>query len=279
LMRSELPREEGVKIVAGLDIGKYWSHWVKIAMYGNATGHVIDYGVMETPGLSAGSDEQSVEQAILKSLEQWRIETLATQAPELCFVDSGDYSTAVYEFIRRSGSPFVAAKGWEAGRMRFDVEPSATRRVFQECVAGFHQSERVWLYHFNSSYWKGETHKRFMTATYNEANIVNDGSLSVWSTEDRKEHLTYSHHVCAEVYEERFIEGKGLVKKWVPKHRNNHWLDATAMALAAGGCLGYRTIPAGHMRTQPASQAYQKQQAKSERFQSRPGGWIKGMKR
>lgn len=279
LMRAELPKEEGVKIVAGLDIGKYWSHWVKVAMYGNAVGHVIDYGVMETPGLSAGSDERSVEQAILKSLEQWRIETLSSLAPELCFVDSGDYSTAVYEFIRRSGSPFVAAKGWEVGRMRFDTEPGPTKRVFQECVAGFHQAERIWLYNFNASFWKGETHRRFMTATYNEANIVNDGSLSVWSTDDRKEHMTYSHHVCAEVYEERFIEGKGLVKKWVPKHRNNHWLDATAMALAAGGCLGYRTIPAGQMRTQPVSPAYQKQQAKSDRFQSRPGGWIKGMKR
>jgi hypothetical protein len=38
LRRSELPKEESVKIVAGLDIGKYWSHWVKIAMYGNAVG-------------------------------------------------------------------------------------------------------------------------------------------------------------------------------------------------------------------------------------------------
>jgi hypothetical protein len=284
LRRAELPKESETKIVAAIDIGKYWSHWVKVVMYGHAIGHVIDYGVMETNGLAAGSDEQSVEQAILKSLEQWRIDTLSTLPPDICFVDSGDYTSAVYEFIRRSGAPFVASKGWEAGRMRFDAESTPTKRIFQECAASLQTTERLWLYNFNASFWKAETHRRFTTATYNEANLINNGSLSVWSTTDNKEHMTYSHHIVAEIYEERFVQGKGLVKKWVARHRNNHWLDATAMALAAGGCLGFRTIPAGIAPTQPSGQAYQKREATEtratpNRFQQRSGGWLKGMKR
>lgn len=169
--------------------------------------------------------------------------------------------------------------------MRFDGESSQTRRTFQECVSTFQTAERVWLYNFNASFWKAETHRRFTTATRNEAGLLNNGSLSVWSTEDNKEHMTYSHHIVAEVYEERFIGGKGLVKKWVPKHKNNHWLDATAMALAAAGCLGFRTISIGApMATQPQTQAFQQRQTKdnrpiNSRFQSRPGGWLKGMKR
>jgi hypothetical protein len=283
LLRNELPKAEGLKIVCGIDVGKYYSHWCKVAIYGQATCHVIDYGVMETHGLTVGSDEQSVEQAILKSLETWRMEIQAENRPELVMVDSGDYTPAVYEFIRRAGSPFVASKGWEAGRMRFDSVNSNTRRVFQECVANYHSAERLWLYSVNSSFWKAEVHRRFMISTFNEAQIVNDGALSVWSTDDRKEHLSYSHHICAEANEERFIEGKGLVKKWVAKHRNNHWLDATALAICAGGCLGIRTI-SQVMPTQPQTPEYRaKEQKESKtppnRFQQRPGGWLKGMKR
>ena len=283
LKRAELPKAEGVKIVCGIDIGKYYSHWVKVAIYGHAVCNVIDYGVMETHGLSVGSDEQSIEQAILKSLEIWRMEVQDTNAPELVMVDSGDYTSAIYEFVRRVGSPFVAAKGWESGRMRFDVTSSQTRRVFQECLANFHSAERVWLYNVNASFWKAEVHRRFMTSTFNEANLVNDGSLSIWSTDDRKEHISYSHHICAEAYEERFIEGKGLVKKWVAKHRNNHWLDATGLALCAGGCLGFRTIQVSQRATTPQTQEYRarehREQKTQQRFQTRPGGWLKGMKR
>ena len=211
------------------------------------------------------------------------MEVQETNAPELVMVDSGDYTSAIYEFVRRVGSPFVAAKGWESGRMRFDVTNSQTRRVFQECLANFHSSERIWLYNVNASFWKAEVHRRFMTSTFNEANLVNDGSLSIWSTDDRKEHISYSHHICAEAYEERFVEGKGLVKKWVAKHRNNHWLDATGLALCAGGCLGFRTIQVSQRATTPQTQEYRarehREQKTPQRFQTRPGGWLKGMKR
>jgi hypothetical protein len=274
LVRNELPKVDDLKIVVGIDVGKYFSHWVKIATYGQAIGHVINYGVMETNGLTVGSDEQSIEQALLKSLETWRMEILADNPPDLVMVDSGDYSPAVYEFIRRAGSPFVASKGWEAGRMRFESTNTPTRRVFQECLANFHGPERIWLYNVNATYWKGEVHRRFTTATFNEAQIPNSGALSLWSTDDRKEHLSYSHHICAEAYEERFIEGKGLVKKWVAKHRNNHWLDATALALCAAGCLGIRILPITEQRAQPTVKTEVK-----NRFQTRPGGWLKGMRR
>jgi hypothetical protein len=60
-------RRISTKITVGLDIGKYYSHWTKLVTHGNAIGHIVDYGIMETPGLSATSDELSIETAILKS--------------------------------------------------------------------------------------------------------------------------------------------------------------------------------------------------------------------
>lgn len=40
-----------------------------------------------------------------------------------------------------------------------------------------------------------------------------------------------------------FVAGKGMVRKWIVKNRNNHYLDAIALACAAAGCLGVRVIP------------------------------------
>jgi hypothetical protein len=47
----------------GLDIGKYYSHWAKIAWHGNAIGHIVDYGVMETPGMITADNKQAVIKA------------------------------------------------------------------------------------------------------------------------------------------------------------------------------------------------------------------------
>jgi hypothetical protein len=254
LNRFELPKEEDVRIVCGIDVGKFFSHWCKVAIHGNATCHVIDYGVMETHGLSAQSETEAVQKALVTSLEQWRIDIQAENPPEFCLIDSGDYSDAVYEFVRRVGSPFAASKGWESARLVFTGESTPTRLFFEECRADFQAKERIWLYNLNSEYWKQQVHQRFVTSTRNEAGQLNDGSLSVWSTTDRKEHLSFAHHIVAEERREVFKEGKGLVKSWVKTNKNNHWLDATALALCAGGCLGLRVVPSPPKPAQSKSQ-------------------------
>jgi hypothetical protein len=276
LSRHELPKESDLMVVVGLDIGKYFSHWVKVACYGNGIGHVIDYGVLETYGLTTQSDEKAIELAILKSLEMWRLDILSANEPRAVFVDTGDYSPAVYEFIRRSGIPFFASKGWEGGRLEMSGKNTDTRLFFDQCRADFQPSHGLWLYNFDSEYWKQQVHQRFLTQTYNEAQIINEGSLSIWSTDDRKEHLAYTHHICAEERTEKFVEGKGLVRKWEKKHKNNHWLDATAMAICAAGVMGMRIIPRV-TQTQPTQQAQKTPQP--SRFIQRPGGWLKGLRR
>jgi hypothetical protein len=248
---------------------------------------VVDYGVMETPGMSASADAEAVETALLHSLEAWRIDIMAELTPEFVAIDSGDYTGAIYEFVRRHGMPFRAFKGWDHSRMTFTGEDSATRRHYIECRADLQKQERVWLYHFNSEYWKHQVQQRFLTRTFNETNQLNDGTLSVWSTADRKEHLSYSHHIVAEQLRETFEAGKGAVRKWVKVSKNNHWLDATAMALAASGVMGFRIVPRISLEamTQPRPQPqYQPRQtqtptSRAERYRSSGGGWMKRMKR
>lgn len=282
LARGELPKVDSFKIVVGLDIGKYFSHWTKICIHGNAIGNVVDYGIMETPGLSASSDETSIEQAILKSLEGWRIDIQLPFSPDMVLIDSGDYTNAVYSFVRQYGSPFFASKGWAGGKLQMQGADTPARRHFERVRADMQPVEKVWLFNLDSEYWKLQVQQRFLTKTFNDLNQANEGALSVWSTEDAKEHLSYAHHIVAEERRETFIPGKGVVKKWAVINRNNHWLDATALALAASSVLGLTVIERKQqnpLQEQQRRQASQTTVQPQNRFRQRPGGWIKGMKR
>jgi hypothetical protein len=244
-------------VTVGLDIGKYYSHWVKVAWHGNAIGNIIDYGVMETPGMMTATDSKAVMSALLPALLQFRTDISADGRLDFCLVDSGDYGDAVYEFVRQvGGTPFAAAKGWDSGRYRQPKEPTNDKRPFQECYAAHQPQERIWLYHVHTEHWKQWLQERFVTATFDENQQFNAGTLSLYSApEDRKRHLSFSHHIVAEERRDTFVPGKGIVRKWVTLSKNNHYLDACALACAAAGCLGVRIIP--KTDTRPLAQQIQ----------------------
>jgi phage terminase large subunit GpA-like protein len=235
---------------------------------------VIDYGVIENHGMASSTPTEAVEVSLVSRLEQWRSEQLSGHV-DMVLIDSGTFTRAVYDFIKRVGYPFYAAKG-QSSKIVFDGKDTTTRRHFEQVRADYQPQEKVWLYNVNVDYWKLQVQQRFKTATFSESHEYNDGSLSLFSTDDRKEHLSFSQHIVAEELQERFRPGKGVRTEWVVKNKNNHWLDAMTYALAATGILGFKMmrqpVPlASHQpRPRPASQP--------ANFRSRPGGWIKGMK-
>ena len=236
----------------GLDIGKYYSHWVKIAWHGNAIGHVIDYGVMETPGMMTADSKQSVIASLVPALLQWRIDITADGVPDFCLIDSGDFTEAVYEFVRQVGGvPFASSKGWASGRLHMPKERAKDKLPFLECYASHLPAERIWLYNVNTEYWKQWAQERFATNTLDDQQMPNPGTLSLFSApNDRRRHLSYSQHMVAEERRDIFEVGKGHVRKWVVVNKNNHYLDATALACAAAGCLGVRIVPRVTLDTQ-----------------------------
>lgn len=275
LEQNELPKAD-VGIFVGMDIGKYFSHWAKIAVHGNAVSHVIDYGIMETPGMTTDVNPQAVQVALLKSLLDWRSDIVAQNPPMFCLIDSGDYTDAIYEFVRQvGGSPFAASKGYAASRY-FPGTSGPTRRVFDNSYAGLLQEEKIWLYHVNTEHWKQQVQERFSVSTFNEQNQMNDGSLSLFVSQDPKKHLSFSHHITAEERRETFVEGKGLIRKWVQTNKNNHWLDAMALALAASAINGFKLIQSSAIK-QPAKQRDSRpsqQFTSNQRFKQREGGWV-----
>lgn len=280
LDQNELPKADG-QVFVGLDVGKYWSHWVKVFIHGNAIGNVIDYGVMETPGMDANSTAASVQVALLKSLLGWRADVLSVNPPTFCLIDSGDYTDAVYEFVRQSmGVPFAASKGYAASRW-YAGTASASRRVFDNVWAGLLETERVWLYHVNTEHWKQQVHERFAVQTFDDQARFVDGSLSLYASDDQKKHLSFSHHIVAEERRDTFVEGRGVIRKWIQNNKNNHWLDAMALALAASAVFGHRLISttlrspndsAGVTKTKPGQQF--RRAVENQRFKKREGGWV-----
>jgi len=250
-LQGEMPPDTEF-VTIGCDIGKYYSHWCKVAWHGNAVGNIVDYGVIETPSMTTATDSKAVMAALLPALLAWRTDMIADGNLDFCLVDSGDYTDAVYEFIRSvGGTPFAAAKGWDNNRFTLGKD-AKDRRTFIECFAHHLPQEKIWLYNVNTEYWKQWTHERFATKTFDDDNRWNDGTLSLYaSPDDKKRHNSISHHIVAEERRDVFVPGKGNVKKWVVLNRNNHYLDAVALACAAAGCLDVRVIPRVAMPTMP----------------------------
>jgi len=60
------------------------------------------------------------------------------------------------------------------------------------------------------------------------------GALSLYHAASPDEHLEYSQQITAEVQKLEFISGRGEVTVWDRVRRNNHYLDAGYLSLAAG---------------------------------------------
>lgn len=274
-------------LTAAIDCGKTMLHWCVQAWNKQAFGSVIDYGVQDVWPTNRDNDN-AVELAILQALLTLRDQLLSTQYAtpdgeilplQTCLVDSGWKERPIYEFVRRSGGTiFKASKGMgesaDSGRrshFRAPDKQSGTKRVGEHCFASFQEQAQLWLFGLDADYWKSWVHQRWMTPNEQA------GCLTVFGN-DKRSHLSFAHHQCAEIEVEEFVEGKGLKRYWRKVSPNNHWLDTTYMAACAASLNGVQLVT-----TQPigAATAYRRQtrkQSQAKPLLSRPGGWIKGMK-
>lgn len=259
LAQREVPSTTDARVV-GIDIGNHNSHWADTAWEGNAIGSVVDYGIMETHGLTGNADDTAIERAILASLEVWADEVVSKINPLLCLIDSGSgvgHTAAVYEFCRRRGRPFFPSKGWSDARFRLPQAQDG-KYPFEQAYAHYLIDSGVHLYNVNTEYWKKWLQQRFITNPHDEGGNRNDGSIVLFDTAgDRKRHLSFAHHITAEEEQLVPVYGKESKRVWFVKNRNNHWLDAMALACAGAGCVGIRLIDRGQTQvvttTKPAT--------------------------
>ncbi len=229
-----------------MDLGKWLCHWVAAAWQPDGTPHVVEYGRLEVP-----SQSMAEELAILTALRRFRDEVckigwpstaadVPNVVPALVLVDSGNWESTAVAFTRESGPGFLPAKGFgtqQIGRRKTMNDPG------YEAVL---QPAGHTLVEINADLWKCHVHARLQTPA------GQPGGLTLYSATPI-EHLSFSKHLTAEKKVEEFIAGRGLVTRWEAINRNNHWLDALALACVAGHGVGVRIIEAAAPPPPPAS--------------------------
>ena len=249
-----LPRRvcpnETVKITAFCDLGKHAMHWAAAWWLPGCIGGILDYGVIETHGMTATDNQQTIERALLSALLRWRDDLLREpfvdledrpRSIDMALIDSGDWPSAVYEFCRQvGGTPFAPSKGigstFRAGK------PAPDRRVGEQWYLSFQPADGIWLANMAADYWKRFCHERFLTPTFDEGQQMRPGSLSLFTPSVQREHHAFAHHICAEQWAEEFVPGRGLTSKWKKLSRNNHWLDCAYGLCAAASMVGVRIL-------------------------------------
>jgi hypothetical protein len=297
LSRQQLPAN-ACALTAAIDLGKYRCHWVVTAWWKGAGGCVVDYGIAEVHGTDTNLDTDASEPHIYKTLLQWRDELLdkkfvdatgTERGVDFCFVDSGNFTNAAYEFERQVRGIFHCCKGTSPYR----PQKASSEKLLagSNMHAHFLDSQKVWLYNLDTDYWKKWVHERFLTPTFDDENMLRRGALSIYSPEGNRKHTSYAHHIVAEELVSEFKEGKGSKTYWHVHNANNHWLDATYMAAAATEVLDIRLLqstsanPDGPSVSPRSVSGDKKPKPKPKnakphgRYRSRPGGWVKGVRR
>lgn len=290
LSRRQLPANT-MALTAAIDLGKYRCHWVVTAWWPGGGGVVADYGVAEVYGNDKSMDSEASEAAIYNALMAWRDElsqkkfvdaTGTERKIDFCMVDSGNFTNAAYKFCRDVKGIFHPSKGWSPYRQK--AANTANVIAGANLHASRQTAQGVWLYDLDTDYWKQFVHERFLTPTFDENNMLRRGSLSLYSLEGNQKHGSFAQHIAAEELVSEFKEGKGSKQYWRVQNDNNHWLDATYMAAAAGEVCGVKLIAPSEIEVQPrqtnadepkpkkpVEQAYRHGQS---RFKQRQGGWI-----
>ncbi len=289
LVRWQVPAD-ATAITAAIDLGKYRCHWVVIAWRPGAGGCIIDYGIAEVVGTDKSIDNEASEPMIYQCLLNWRDELLnkpytdttgTHRKVDWCFVDSGTFTNAAYEFCRQVGGIFHCSKGLYP----YTPRKQSTANVI--AGANLHAAklaaQNLWLYELDTSHWKQFVHERFLTPTFDENNMLRRGALSIFSLEGSQQHTSFAHHIASEEWVREFVEGKGVKERWAVRNDNNHWFDATCYAAAASEVCGVRLFGS---EVQTAPKAVEKTVEKQQRSVvpkaqqhgvtriKRQGGWV-----
>jgi phage terminase large subunit GpA-like protein len=229
------------RLTLGIDLGKWLCHWTLVGWSEHATPHVIEYGRLEVP-----SNEFGEEHALLTALREFRDSACDTgwpaaagpMMPTLKFIDASWNQDIAMRFCAESPS-FVAAKGRGTAQLGTKVSRRDTGSKVIGVADGYEivqlPGETVPLVEIDVDRWKTWLHARLQTP------VGKPGGLTMFAA-TAIEHLGFAKHLTAEAKQEEFVAGKGLVTRWVAKHRNNHWLDATMLACVAGHAAGERLV-------------------------------------
>lgn len=254
------------RLTIGCDMHKRFGVWVAIAWRPDCRGHVVDYGTFEI-----ASDDLGVERAMLVALREIRDETWLAgwrlagdedeaRLPDRVLIDCRYQTDTIKTFCRDKASwkRILPAMGLGLSVQQRDFRrqytpPAKAGKTTVYLGQGYHidwdAKHKVFTLMASADAWKTWLFDRLRTPG------EEPGSLVLFASSDRNEHVSFAKQVTAEHPDPEFVPGRGEVQKWKVLSRQNHDLDATYLACCAGHLAGVRLI------RQPAAAAQAKRPA------------------
>lgn len=241
-------------LMLAVDIGKYKSHWYAMAFSPDASLHTVDIGIVEMK-----TNEVGIEKAIELCLDEvrefasagWQKEGSAERVtPMQIWVDSRYRTDEVCRWMKeqnktRSGL-FFPTQGHGAGYYRSTNYSKPTKvggnvkHIGEEFHITYDINRSVWVVHINADHWKSWLHARITTPQATNGEHL-PGSFSIYSPRGNDKQLReLARHLTSEHREQAFVQGKGMVIKWVCHSSANHWLDAAALTCVAASYCGLK---------------------------------------
>lgn len=276
--RGEIPSGT-LYLTAGLDLGKYWDHWVLLAWREGATPHVVDYGAFEVRSSVVG-----VERATAIALQEfrdvcehgWPMPDKSMRLPDRVFVDSGYQTPEVYRFTREFG----AGRYWAVDGMGTAQDfgsgsyhsPTQISNAVPLIGENYHIAKQAndLVVKVDANEWKTWAHKRLTTP------IGQPGAMTLFHGEGNT-HGEFAKHLTAEQQVEEFIPLKGPKTIWKKKQKKNHWFDALYYACVAGHLAGVRLFAPKVIETPRKTQNIEPERPFVRPIETREsdGGWIR----
>jgi phage terminase large subunit GpA-like protein len=248
--RGQVP-ESAKWVTVGVDIGKRLAHWVGMAFdQAEGTAHIHDYGRIEI-----ASDDLGFDRAVMVALADFRERMKEAWTRHTCdgvLVDCRWRPDAVIAAIKA-----MKDKTWRPAQGLGDAHYNKSQYLHPDKITGdvvlighrWYEKTRqktaggVRVVMMDSNYWKSQVHER-LTLPFNRGELTPArGGISLFSSMDPNEHLSFGKHLTAEREVLKFEPGRGHVKVWEAMREANHWLDAAYMALVAGVRCGFEQTP------------------------------------
>ncbi len=258
-------------LTVGIDVGKYWLHFVVRAWEEGGTGHTIHYGEAPVHNTVKGIDDAAMDRAITIAIKalvgQLRDNangngavTYRKQDGELCpldliLVDAGYRTEAVYAATSQLGTGVYPIMGFGKSSGCAQIRFSPARTASDDVQVGDGHTykivrkgegrNRVWLVEADVDKWKAWEHDRWMTAhgqpgcmyLWGERSAEDGNKMS----RDEKRHYVFAQHICNEVeIEEPYKDG--IRRGWKKKPGENHKLDSSVYCDVAARIKGIKLI-------------------------------------
>ncbi|HYE19925.1 MAG TPA: terminase gpA endonuclease subunit, partial [Tepidisphaeraceae bacterium] len=235
--RGEVPADAEF-LTAGVDMQDQTAYWTLLAHRPDQSPHVVDYGVLDVPSRELGR-ARAIEVAVKQFADRIVYPGVGGREVRRVGVDCGNWQSEVVGACRSMWPRVMPCKGFGERQVRADRDISQTGYEPARLDTGDAILELL------ADFWK--------SAVHDALKIPDDkpGGLTLFRVERVRDHLSYVKHLTAERQVQEYIVGKGNRTKWetISSGRPNHWLDATAIAMAVARLE--REHPTGPRRPRP----------------------------